>query len=724
MSQLVTVLERTNHQLEALRARVQRAVWVDTLGLLCLRFFVFAAVTFVADYSFELELPVRALLLFGLLAALAETVRRRALVPLRTELSRDELALAFERGGKLEERLISAVQFAQQGDRATATNISPAMVAAVIDEAESRSSTLSITDAIDPKVEQRGYRRMAGLFIVLTLAFAVFPGPSSTWARRNLALSGELWPRETNLRFVDVPPDGLRIGPGTDLRLTIEVDGVVPDEVSVTAESTDGRRSETRAALVTDRRFRVVLEDLRDSVTVRARGGDGSSDELRIEVVAAPLLLDLEWTAQLPPYLQNSIETVDRTEDPTRRSQVLQVVRGGTASLRVRADKPLRRIELRRTTRGDTQANEARKFTAEANSAEAALSLTPGSDAVFELHVEDSDGIDLQVPPRLSLQVIEDEPPAIESRTPGVGTMLVANARIPVRVSATDDHGLFSLIASASVRRADDGLSSESEPIDLTEAVRDVGDLPNRPTSLERDLVCDLDRLPADTLQVGDRLRLWFAATDARGSEGRGNSEPSIFRIVTRDELLEDLGRRQREVRRDVEEVLLDLIELRAELDSTGDASDELDRSGRPRDFAERLGNAADRFDAVLAELGNNRLLEDRDLDRLRSAVIEALRGVISGPLPRAAQALEQPLDSDTAKAELDRTAEELRRVLSQLDRAEGLPRLVELLKGLLDTTERVEAAIDEARSSQAADDIFGPGSGDNRNDGGRDRDR
>ena len=217
--------------LSRLRARARRGILVEGLALGSAAMIGFMALSFMVDRSLRLEVVYRLGLLVVFLVAVWMLLRRRLVQPMEFDFTDDELALAMERGeGALGQSLISAVQFERTLAAGNPTSESSELMRRVVDRVYSRLPSLREQSALDlQRIRRFGGIVFGCLFVVGTWG-AVGSDSLLLWAKRNLFMSGEEWPRATQLTLVFESENGIvRIAEGNDLTVEVTAEGVVPE---------------------------------------------------------------------------------------------------------------------------------------------------------------------------------------------------------------------------------------------------------------------------------------------------------------------------------------------------------------------------------------------------------------------------------------------------------------------------------------------------------------
>src|SRR5690606_15204302 len=201
--------------------------------------------------------------------------------------------------------------------------------------------------------------------------------------------------------------------------------------------------------------------------------------------------------------------------------------------------------------------------------------IEPETNGILRLDILDEDGYGPVEPPQLFLRIVPDSEPGVDFRIEGIGTLITSQARIPGVVKLRDDYGLESVEASFRTMSAtppENGTAAVEPPFAPAE-VQGLEAFVAGETDLELPVVFDLlplARYPDpnsedNPVHPGQLLSLVFEARDGHQPTPHvGRSEVFNFRVVTREELLEELQRRRTEQRRELEEVQKAETEARA----------------------------------------------------------------------------------------------------------------------------------------------------------------
>lgn len=705
----------------SLRARARTGIWLEGLAATSLTVVVWVLASYVLDRGLRLEVPYRAQLLAAAAVILVRRVVRSLMRPLAVPLDDQELALAVERGdSKLRQALISAVEFdhALQHGGAPLRGQSESLMRNVVDDMARRLGELDVSRAIDARRVRKRAASLAAVVLALGGLAMAFPESAWLWARRNLLLADVDWPRETMLAFEGVTPGSpLRAAERDDLTLRVRATGVVPDVVELDVRFASGDRATRTMERADEGLFTTTLASVLESATVVAHGGDGETEPLRIELVARPRITDLAVTLRPPEY----IGTAERALDVVGGE--LQVPRGSTLRVAGRATKPLAsgRLALDAETRFPaTIASEGLAFE---------IVFVPEQSGVHQLEVVDRDDLGPAQPTLLYIRVRDDQPPLVDFRSRGIGSLITANARIPGVLKLRDDHGLANAGAVYRVMSATPPENGEKppEPPFRAAGVEWLTELQTGATEAELELAFDLQTAMKDPnpnselneIRPDTLLSIRFDATDRRAPQAnQASSEVRTLRVVTREKLLQELRRRQSEQRNELERVLQKEIEARAELaeilsptaqhEDAPRAKLRIDQLARQQGALGKTAQAVgDRYREILDEMLNNRLFEPNVLRGIESKVVSPLVTLALEDFPDSARLTDAfaRAGDDTARAAVveafDAIIARLRRIIEQMERTEDLAALVESLRIVIRTERDAEALLRQMRDAE-----------------------
>ena len=306
----------------------------------------------------------------------------------------------------------------------------------------------------------------------------------------------------------------------------------------------------------------------------------------------------------------------------------------------------------------------------------------------------DTEGVASLEPHSLLLEIAPDEPPTVELRTRGVVRTITRNARVPLRISAKDDHGIkkinlllerdektwheISLYEESSA--PDDSILVDQEEVDLL-SLRSFGKV----------------------IEVGDRLTLRTLVTDGYdlGPVHRVISESISLRIVTPEEILARLGETELALRQTLEGALSDARRLAYTLGhrpaSQQAASNQLLDT---RKLIRSLQAVGASFATIRDEVIHNRLDQPAMVERISSDIVDPLQSVVDNELRKLETVLKigsmQPASGLAVRA-----VKNIETVLDRLERRESYNEVVALLRGLIREQRQVNEKTESERRAR-----------------------
>jgi hypothetical protein len=355
--------------LDDLRGRIRRYVLIEGASLV---FVVLAALfwtSYLADWAYfrisRLELPgwLRSafliLMLVSLVAGLLTWIVARLLRRFRSRA----LALVLERRfPELDDRLITAVELAEEADGADMP-LRSAMQQRTITDAATAASRLDLSAVFDRRPLRRSVTA-AILFVVSIAGLGVANAASvNRWYQAFILGRDNYWDpfRRSALTVGVVAQPGDEFRPlsteqvyrhprGADLVIRVDVpdDKEVPEQVTLhyrTLGETGRSRGRVTMTQIGDRAFRHALTNAMDDHHLQVVGGDFTNRlPYRIEIVDPPRIDDIWLDCHYPAYTQMNAFADQLL--PVQGTQVSLPV-GTSFVLQASANKPLLGVRLR-----------------------------------------------------------------------------------------------------------------------------------------------------------------------------------------------------------------------------------------------------------------------------------------------------------------------------------------------------------------------------------------
>lgn len=669
--------------LDSLRQRVRRyVVWDSVLAILAVvlvAFWVGLALDYLPVQLGGTEMPrlARTLLLLIVGVAVLAIIVRMLHGRLQRPLPDDSLALLVERHHpSLGGRLVTAVQLNEPGR--DGDSHSPKLLSEV------HSQAAAAIDEVDPNRVFRWEPLVRKALIAGPLAIGVLvlivasPQSFARAASRLTLLSDEPWPRRAELQMVGVElpfvsatddesqaPElieftdrTIRLPKGSNGTLRIRAkaeDAELPVICTVyyrTDSGTRGQSNMRRVGRVIDGYQAFILDGpplsgLSESLTLDVRGLDDRLDDYRVEAVQPPALTEMKLAVRYPDYLRS--DGSGEIDIETEYQSGLRLREGSDVTLVASSSVPLGDADF--VLKNDIGTDESAQLQYSDDRRQVQLTLPDFSAATtVSIVPKDADGISAQAPYRYFLGVVLDEAPELEMRLKGIGTAVTPVAKIPIEAVATDDYGVDAL--NISLTPSNDDLDpAEIKTAITTPALSRDGEAM---TEMDlRDLVAD-GELPE--IKPGGAISLIGEATDRYdlGDEHFTRSEVFRLQIVTPEQLLALLERRELALRARLEQTINETRNLRDTLDLLRrrgfEQPAQIDESERTRlqqvrrlrvqqgglqanKTSEELSGIAASLDDILREMLNNRVDSVDRRERIGMGVRDPLKQIVEGPL-------------------------------------------------------------------------------------------
>lgn len=335
----------------------------------------------------------------------------------------------------------------------------------------------------------------------------------------------------------------------------------VPESCTVYYYDADGNRGRAnmRRLNATDRKQNFLLdgpplESLNQSLTMSILGGDARLSDLKLRVVDPPLVTGLNLDVTYPEYLQRSTQSRTGTERMEYRTG-LRIPLGSSVQLSVQANKELRRCDfvIIDSTKRDQKVGIEQTVELEAPSKTFTIPLgTLQGNLLVEMRLWDDQGVCSNRVQQYVISTIVDNPPQVDMVLDGIGSAITELALLPIVGKVRDEYDVNEIwleLANGEepLRRSDIDIRGTEEirtQIDCKE-LRDAGTM---------------------VLQPKSTLALSLAASDYYDL----SPEPHVGRsgliqlsIVTPDELLLLLDRREAAMRKRLETIIGEMSQLR-----------------------------------------------------------------------------------------------------------------------------------------------------------------
>ena len=733
--------------LSGLRWRIRAYVWVEGLALAAiwmgLTFWVGLAIDYLPVRIGASEMPrtARAVLLAVIAAVLAYILYRWVLRRAFAKLAGRSMAVLLERRFPgFHDSLLTAVELGQRGPELS----------------EPSRAMLSHTDGLAlQQVDEVRFRRVFNFLPLLrNLTFALVMFASivlfgltakeafGTWVSRLYLLSNRPWPRRTHIEVVGFQDKTLKAAQGSSLTVQVRADASravpVPEVCTIHYATEDGERGRTNMTKTgsarngyqvysfSEKPFKGLLSNIRFDVV----GGDHRLRDYEVQVVPRPSIIGVQLTAQRPAYTE--LLPVTKPWSPGVRIEM-----GSQVTLRADANKDLRRVTI-----VDPQTQAAEQLQLADNSGQPVRSFVYDvekldGDMVLDITLEDTDAIVSQRPHRITIDVIEDQPPEVDVVLRGIGTAITVNARIPVFGTVRDDHGID--------RTWFDLTDGEGTARQFPCRVGEAGKVED---SLDLRVLRSANENPPP-LREGERIALLISATDRcdlHGDPNLGQGDLYELDVVSPSNLLARLEARELGLRRNFERMIGEMKDMRDSLARVQDEPDSGTEPGEENDpidmeqssspgqrrlalrqlrvqraiqycqrTAQEIAGVAASFDDICLELINNRVNSQEREERIKQQIYAPLQVIAEQMFPDWEQKLDvlqselvapdSEAAAETALQQADRIVVAMEDVLAKMLEVEDFNELVDMVRSLI----REQEAIIERTKKERKKQLLGP---------------
>lgn len=646
-------------------------------------------------------------------------IYRHLIARILAPLPDDALATVVDRAHpELYDQITTAVQFAagRVGDQ---QSNSPQLVRATLEDACRAAGRVDFLAVLNHRRARQRAVYLAAAVAVMLGSFVVFPELMGTWFRRNWLLADIAWPQR-----IYIVPEGYdtgvrRVPLGDELVVSAIVHS--RGEPLTSAEliwwTRSGRGGRESMKLRGERRVEASVGVATEDVHFRIVGGDEETREYVAQTVERPQIVRSAVRVAPPAYTRAEAAVLEQ-------QTVLEILKGSTVELVAWTNKPLAKAEfvgaagpvgecellapdqlrIRLAASGPAPASAP---ASQAASAPAAPELpTIAESGAYRFEIVDTDGWNDRRPIRFTLKIVPDRPPGVELKAVGVGESVTPQAELTLELSVNDAYGLAA--ASLILQKG------EEQPLPLALDGFAAGQREYRATPA----------LPLEpfALAAGLRVRIWAEAADDDPFGPNVGRAPGLeLRVLTAEEFLAEMGRRELELRREFERLLGEQRVMKDAIDrllptlAEGSppapaAAQQLASLGRRQiALAGRCTNIRRQFEQILAEMITSKVARAGDERRITDRIAAPLGALAQESIPLAAEQLASlragaPQPRDVVAATQAEILRQMKGILANMLEWEGYREAVALLQEIITQQKDVRQATLKAMERQLED--------------------
>ena len=608
-------------KIAALRSRARRVLLAHALAWVVGSLLAVVTVACLLDYLIHFQdIGLRVLCALAVWGVLGYTAWRFLRPAIQAPLGDLAMASRIERRyPQLADQLVSTVEFLKQSEEDPEAG-SPLLRRTVVAQTTAALEQVDLQDAIDTRpARQVGWIAAAVALATVGMALADLSGARTALARLAVPWNNVAWPQRNHL-VIESPLARVPLGQPMEIRVK-DAGGLLPDDVRVEFLYDGQSKPEHELMQILSDAAYLRKEVVTRPFKYRAVGGDDFSMEWQgVEVIDPPEIESLAVTLTYPDYTGFA---------PGESDRHIRAVEGTKVHLAGRASKPLKSATLRIEGVSDAAAKlatDTHDFTAD---------FTVAKSGTYHFRLEDEEGFQGGADRRYEIRALSDDKPSVNVEQPNNNLDVTPEAVVPLKIVAKDDLALKEVYLSFS--------KSEEPPrvISLYHGPeKAVGQKPadtgssnssaNASGGDRRVLTQDWN-LAEQQFQPGDRIAFFAVASDYKPQSGQSHTR--YLQIVTPEQLLDRLGRRQGMVLEKLDQALRLQTDARrktalakAQLDKLGRLGKEGHDDLQGAELTQRQVDAGlhGPQDAVLslirdllAELKNNRLNDPDTVERM-----------------------------------------------------------------------------------------------------------
>ena len=440
-SQVQSGVSAIRSRLHTVREHYRTVTIAEWAGLIVAATLPTLAVVFVLDNIIHLPMPVRILLLFGVVGGVVYLVQR-AKREIRLGATDEEIALRVERTyPELDNELINSLLLSREADDEAVS-----LVSVVVHSGSQDAARVDLEQTVSKKRLKILSAAAVAAILLMSIYAIAFPAYFSNALKRIIVPVMHTDPI-TLTKIVDVTPKDVNVLSGDSLVVAATIGGVIPEKVELGYQIGD---TEPTIVLMTAEKkggiFNYQFRQLTRNTTYYVKARDAKSKTFKVTIQERPVIKEARVHLTFPEYCglgkadQNKLNVkalegtaIDITIVP---SKVLKPEGGAAIAFAGKPD-PVK-MDMTADNKIHTQFNLI-------------------SDVNFEIKLVDMFGFENQAV-TYSAEAIIDQPPTVDVIEPTDKTMVGEDGKVVFDFTAGDDFGLSKV---ALLQRDEKGVDSE-----------------------------------------------------------------------------------------------------------------------------------------------------------------------------------------------------------------------------------------------------------------------
>ena len=417
---------------------------------------------------------------------------------LRHKVAESKIALLIEERSRLENRLITAVEFAENSRDA-----SPAIVNRLIDDAGARSASVDARTIVDPRHSYAFGTASVVLLLLLASMFFVSPAPVADGLAALYSNSGEMV--SANATFINVTPGSSRVPRGSDQKIKAGLHGFESSIAQVFTRRLDSDRwigNPMEPAKAEDE-FQFMIFNIQDSVAYYVEAAGIRSPEFTLEVRDLPFVKQIDLVLDYPAYTRLPNKKIENGGE-------VAALKGTTVSViaQLSAGAKSARILMSDGAKIEMSASDEKQFTGQ---------FTVKQNGTYRIEITSDGGETYNGSNEYDVTVLEDHPPTVLIDKPGRDLKVTSLQEVFTQARAEDDYGVAAIELYYSVN------GGEEKKVQLQDLKSDS------PKSLSGAYTFFLEEYG---LKPGDFISYYAKARDNGGEAGHESTSDIYFMEV------------------------------------------------------------------------------------------------------------------------------------------------------------------------------------------------